>query len=464
VLFRRSKTTDPLAPFRPALGFSAFNALTWQVALGTPMVLFAERLGASAFEVGLAYSFVFLVTPIQVLATALLPRYGYRRVMLGGWFLRSLFLVPPLIIAAMAPSRGSGWMIALFIVSVFLFSFMRAIGGCAYLPWLYAILPANQRGKHFAGEQLYASVAGVLTLLSCAALFRWLPIYTALFWQYLIAVAGAALSYWTLSQLHDAERPAPVSLGSTLRDAPKYLLRPSRLRLFLGITVMFGVATAGIPPFAAYYLRAEAGLSPANILLFTTLQYIGVIGGATSLRNLIDRAGPKLFFRLALLLYALVASFWLLFLQGHPALAYGLPLVYLCMGLAASFWFSANLSYLPAITFERGRALAVSVHGAITALAAGLSPVVWGLFLKQPGEATAVNASAFQVFFAVALAVALLLLLPVARLRMPGAGLGAIQVGSMALRPFRALTYLTTFIEPRRNGSAEQDPEEPPAK
>ena len=88
-----------LRPFRPGLMFGFFNAMTWQVALGTPMVLFAERLGASAFAVGLAYSFVFVLTPVQVLATALLPKYGYKRMMLSGWGLRSLFLLPPVALA-----------------------------------------------------------------------------------------------------------------------------------------------------------------------------------------------------------------------------------------------------------------------------------------------------------------------------------------------------------------------------
>ena len=77
-IFPTQKSDPELYPVRSGLVFGFFNALTWQVGIGTPMVLFAERLGATTLQVGLAYSFVFTLTPIQVLSTALLPRYGGR--------------------------------------------------------------------------------------------------------------------------------------------------------------------------------------------------------------------------------------------------------------------------------------------------------------------------------------------------------------------------------------------------
>ena len=63
-----------LRPFRAGYWFGGFNGLTWMIGLGTPMVLLAERLGASAFQIGLASAFVFLLLPLQVLSTAALPR------------------------------------------------------------------------------------------------------------------------------------------------------------------------------------------------------------------------------------------------------------------------------------------------------------------------------------------------------------------------------------------------------
>jgi len=69
-VFPTEKTDPELAPFRPGLWFGCIYALTWQIGIGTPMVLFCEQLGATPLEVGLAYSFVFLFTPLQIFATA----------------------------------------------------------------------------------------------------------------------------------------------------------------------------------------------------------------------------------------------------------------------------------------------------------------------------------------------------------------------------------------------------------
>ena len=48
-LFPTAKSDPELLPFRPGLAFAFFNALAWQIGIGTPMVLFAEQLGATPF-------------------------------------------------------------------------------------------------------------------------------------------------------------------------------------------------------------------------------------------------------------------------------------------------------------------------------------------------------------------------------------------------------------------------------
>ena len=80
-----------LRRFRAGYWFGGFNGLTWMMGLGTPMVLLTEQLGGSAFQVGLASSFVLLLFPVQVLATAALPRFGYQRQMVLAWAARALF-------------------------------------------------------------------------------------------------------------------------------------------------------------------------------------------------------------------------------------------------------------------------------------------------------------------------------------------------------------------------------------
>ena len=45
-----------LRPYFAGFWFGGFNGLTWMIGLGTPLVLLAQQLGATTFQVGLASS------------------------------------------------------------------------------------------------------------------------------------------------------------------------------------------------------------------------------------------------------------------------------------------------------------------------------------------------------------------------------------------------------------------------
>jgi hypothetical protein len=436
-----------LTSVRAALSFSFFNAMGWQVALGTPMVLFAETLGASAAAVGLAYSFVFLLTPIQVLSTSLLPRYGYRRMMLSGWGTRSLFLLPPVALAWLQPASG-GWAVAVFIGSVFGFTFFRSIGACAWLPWMNSLLTASNRGRYFASEQVASGIAGVGTLLICWYSLRVMSPYAAFLLQYAFAFVGSWLAYFALSNLPDAPRPSALPLGAVLAETPRLVAHPGVFRDFLLVCVVTGLAVTGIQPFCAYYLKVGPELSASQILFYTVVQYTGVIAGAFFIRNHLDRFGARPFLQLALVAYGGIALYWIALLRGAAGTGWTLTAVYLLVGVAASCWASGVNKYLPHVVDPSRRALAYSVHGAVVSLLSGLSPAIWGVFIKGGAGGTTVDAVAFQAFFAVVFVLAGVVALLVWRLPAAAGVSGGAVFGSALLRPFRGLTYLASLVQP----------------
>jgi MFS family permease len=451
-LFPTAKSDPELAPYRAGLVFGFFNALTWQIGIGTPMVLFAERLGATSFQVGLAYSFVFLLTPVQIAATALLPRFGFKRVALGGWSARSLFLALPIWLAVLAPDVGRSWMVATLIWSVFFFCLFRSIGAAAMTTWFMGLLPPSVRGRYFANDQFFSGIGGVGTLVACAALFAWLPIYPALLTQYVIALIGSTLSYYSLKQLPDIPKPTAFSLRSVLRDTPRHLFAPSGFRHYLWLAVWYAVITTPIPPFAAYYLKVGPHLTAGQIMQFEVLRYCGVIFGAWLMRRRIDTTGARPFFLLSLGLTAFSAVFWWLFLRhildGRVAL-FG---IYFVVGLGAVCWNIANLNYLPKVAPDSERALFVSIHGATTACIGGCAPILWGLVLKSigPDGSPGIDAGLFQWFFASVFASACILSVLVARLHEDTkTPVEPIIIGNAILNPFRAASYLVNLIDAR---------------
>jgi MFS family permease len=449
-LFPTAKTDPELAPFRAGIVFAFFNALSWQIGIGTPMVLFAEQLGATPFQVGLAYAFVFILTPVQILSTALLPRYGFKAVMLGGWGTRSIFLGVPAVLAALALRGEQPWMVHALVWSVFLFCVCRSVGAASGISWFYAILPANLRGRYFASDQFAAALASVGTLLACAALFALLPTYWALLVQYLIALAGSTISYFSLKQMPDAERPVSISLRTVVRDTPRHLFTRSAFSRYVWLAVACAVLATPIPPFSAYFLKVGAKLSTAQIMVFEVARYAGVMVAAWAIRRRIDDTGARPFFLLALGLYSLVAIYWWFYLQNGFGGVAGVFLAYFLLGLGAATWAIANLNYLPKIISSAERTLAVSIHGAVTALVGGMSPILWGLLLRSDGGmGRSLDVGMFQWFFVSVGLGGIVLSTIVARLpEEKGQPVDPILIGNAILRPFRAMNYLVNLVEP----------------
>lgn len=450
-LFPTAKSDPELVPFRPGLVFAFFNALAWQIGIGTPMVLFAEQLGATPFQVGLAYSFVFVLTPLQIVSTALLPRYGFKALMLGGWRTRSFFLGVPAALAVFALRGEQPWMVQALVWSVFFFCVFRSIGAASGTSWFYAILPETVRGRYFATDQFVSAVAGVGMLLASAGLFALLPVYPALLAQYAIALGGSTVSYYALKKLPDAERPTAISLRTVLRDTPRHLFARSTFRSYVWLAVGYSVFSTPIPPFAAYFLKVGPGFSTGQIMMFEVLRYSGVMVAAWVIRRRIDVTGARPFFLLALGIYAVLGGFWWLYLETAFGGVVGLSMAYFFLGLGAATWAIANLNYLPKIVTGQERTLAVSVHGAVTACLGGISPVVWGIFLKSDdGVTRGIDAQVFQWFFMSVVVGALVLFSLLGRLpEEKGQTVDPILIGNAILRPFRAVTYLVNLVEPR---------------
>ena len=451
--FLPTEKTDPeLAPFRAGLVFGFFNAPAWQISIGTPMVLFCEQLGASPFQVGLAYSFVFLLTPIQILATALLPQFGYKRVMLGGWCIRAIFLLVPVWLAIMAPRWGvQPWMASALIGSVFCFCFFRTIGAAAIMPFLYSILPPRARGRYFGSDQFLSGLAGVGTLLACAGLFALLPIYTALLVQYGIALFSSYMSFMALRRLPDAPNPPAMKLMQLIKDTPRHMFAPTPFRRFLWLAVIYAVLSTPIPPFLAYYLKVGPQLGAGQIMGFEVLRFSGVIVAAAFIRRRIDHSGARPFFLLTMVLYVAVGVFWWSYLEG---LLSGLAVIYAAyfvLGLAAASWTIANLNYLAQVVEENNRALMITVMGAVTACSGGLSPILWGLVLKSESElGAAIDVNVFQIFFLFVIAAVVVLSSLLAKLSEDkDAPVESLVIGNAIFRPFRAATYLASLIDLR---------------
>jgi MFS family permease len=441
------KSDPELRPYRHGLYFAFFNALNWQVGAGTPTVLFMEHIGANSFEVGLVFAWTYLLTPVQVMSTALLPKLGFKRLTMAGWGARGWFLLVPLVLCFLVDEVRLPWAIGAMVVAMFFYSFSRAIGAAAITTWLYTLVPAEVRGRYWSTDQIMAGSAAVGSLAVCSALFAVLPGSGAFFIQYLIAITGAMVAWYCLNKLPDVARPKTLPLSHVLTESPKWVLRPGTFRAYLALTSLFYVLSSPLAPFFAYYLKTTAGVSAAQIMFYTMLHYVGVITANAFMRPRADRLGAKPFLRASFFIYAVLAAGWwgLLYLPAAQALA--LPALYFLMGAGAGFFVSGNMNYLAKIVPDQERALPVALHSAIIAFVGGFSPVLWGLVLRGDTATPSVDLGVFQVFFAVTLVGCGALMLWVNRLPEKAGAVEPLLEGGWLLLPFRAVTYLINLVE-----------------
>src|SRR2546422_5555063 len=75
-----------------AFWFSMFNALSYQIVLFSPMVLYARTLGASATILGVISGMMPLLVVFQIPAANYIPRLGFKRFVYAGWGTRVMFI------------------------------------------------------------------------------------------------------------------------------------------------------------------------------------------------------------------------------------------------------------------------------------------------------------------------------------------------------------------------------------
>lgn len=446
-------------PYADLLKFSFFNASTWLIGLGAPLVLLATELGANSFEVGLAYSFVFLLLPVQIIATAFLPRLGYKKQIILAWVARGSTLVIPLYLALLAPSQPDKWMVHALILAAFLFSLFRTFGSCALPPMMYAILPDSVRGKFFSTDQAIVGIAGIITLILFAGLFNYVATYKAFAAQYGYALFAVVMTIYYMGKVDDPPKPRETKVREIAIETPVICLKKSPFRQYLIFMLTSSLMGTAYVPLVTYFLKVELRLGMAQIMLFTAVQYCGAILGTVIMREKIDQYGAKPVFRLSLILSAIISTYWYFLVTGvYPRLSNGLIVVYFLFGISSSQWITSHLKYLPGVCDEDKRALHISVHAAAVGIIGGLAPIIWGFLVKVPGLRPGIQLDVFALFFMALLVSQLILFFYVPRLTAEHEDRPSLEATTMSIRPFRYVGQLINMIPEQNKKSAKSDP------
>src|SRR2546426_4302451 len=156
--------------------FSFFNALSYQIMLSSPMVLYAKALGASATVLGVIAGMMPLLVIFQIPAASYIPRLGFKRFVYAGWGTRVLFIFGMALVPLTGGFLDAKNRLALMLMLLFGFNLSRGISSCAWLPWITALVPPHFRGKYLSRDAAGQSAGSFVTFLIAAA---WLAGETA---------------------------------------------------------------------------------------------------------------------------------------------------------------------------------------------------------------------------------------------------------------------------------------------
>lgn len=366
--------------------FSAFNALSFQIVLASPMILYAKSLGASATILGVIAGMMPLLVIFQIPAASHINRIGYRRFVVGGWSIRVLFIF----LMALVPLTG-GFLdphnrLALLLALLFCFNLSRGISSCAWLPWITQLVPEDLRGKYLARDAAVQNLASFVTFLIAAATVsgETKP------WQFavlfLFSAAMGAVSLTFLKRIPDV--PVPSEPRQSTMSIPWLTMagHPPFKKLLIAV-LAWSVAYGGISTFTVAFLKVHTGMSEGKILLISSMAFLGGVSSLALMAHRFDRVGSKPVLGASCAGWLLVLTGWVLLAGGGiPAgLAVVLVLTFF-MGLMAALANMANNRLVMAIVPAMGRNHFFAIYSVVTNVTLGLAPIAWGVLIDAVGE------------------------------------------------------------------------------
>jgi len=389
--------------------FATFNALSFQIVLGSPMILYAKSLDASATVLGIIAGMMPLLVIFQIPAAAHIARVGYKRFVYAGWGTRVMFIFVMALVPFTGGFLGRATQLALILALLFGFNLSRGISSAAWLPWITTLVPLEIRGKYLAREAACVHLAGCTAMMLSALCLGRQPHP----WRFAIlfglsAVAGA-ISLSFLKRIPDAEPPErrmtsphPVPWLEIARYQP--------FRKLLRMNTAWSVAYGGLAAFTVAYLKSEAGMTDSGILFVTGMAFLGGLSGLFYFESRTDRLGSKPVLAFCLSIWILILLGWLLLASRVVKLQFGLVLfLQLLMGFAYALVNMNNTRLAMVLAPVMGRSHFFALYSVVANLALGLAPVLWGLVIDAFGPRLIrwqhVELNRFSLFFACVLVV-----------------------------------------------------------
>jgi len=386
--------------------FQAFNAVSWQICLGTPLILFARELGAPAVVLGVLAGLAPLTSVLQLLVAPHAERIGYRKLMVSGWSARVTMLIFLTLLPLTVAYWPSAVVIALMILIMFAFTSLRGIATCAWMPWITAIVPRALRGAYLSRDRTFIGIASV-GALAVAGIFLFdhdnMWAFSIVFG---LSFLGGATSLYFLNRIPEPALQQRVGASFT-RLRWRDLLRDGAFVRLLTFAAVVQLCVLSTGTFITVFVREEVNIQDGLILWITAGAALVGIFSLRLLRSRVDGLGSRPFLGVVFLWWTIYYFAWFL-LAAHLVTGAWLlaPLLLMAAGFFASIYeLSLTRLMMNTVGDRPGTTQFFALQSVIVSLLAGVSPILWGWMLDHVRDLQIVvgglTLNGYAIFFGV---------------------------------------------------------------
>jgi len=366
--------------------FAIFNALSFQIILSSPMVLYAKTLGASATVLGIIVGMWPLLVIFQIPAAQHISRIGYKRFVYAGWGTRVVFIFAMALVPLAGKFLGTTTQLALLLMLLFGFNLSRGISSAGWLPWISSLIPEPVRGRYLARDAACVNLASGAGFLVAALCLGREPSQLRFALLFAFSAVMGAISLTFLKRIPDVA-PPPEDVSKSQGRVPWLaMLRFPPFWKLLRTTIAWSTAYGGMTAFTVAFLKSDVSLSESTILLVNSVMFLGGLSSLWLLGSRLDFLGSKPVLIFAFGMWLCIALAWGAIagrlLSASIALVLALEIL---MGLCAALVSMSNVRLAMALVPVMGRNHFFALYSVISSLALGVAPVLWGLLIDVIG-------------------------------------------------------------------------------
>ncbi|HQH27043.1 MAG TPA: MFS transporter, partial [Oligoflexia bacterium] len=291
--------------------FALLNAFSFAALAESILMLFALKLGATAFEIGLLASYINLTMIFMFLGKFMVSRWGAAKTYGACWLSRNvaaaLMIFAPYFYYEYSPSAG----LTLLLASSFLFFVFRGMGVAAHNVLLNDITSEQSRGRFMGINSAGTNLVMLSTLIALSFYLKGEPSF--LRFQIVVAwgcVMGIASSFAAFA-VRESEGPRQSSREPLLWALSLVFQQKGIRRLVLAwIAATIGVQL--LIPFQVLAVKKGYLLADAMVVRFVAVQMLGSMAAAYLNSLLLDRAGPRPVLIINVLALAMCSAVWAL--------------------------------------------------------------------------------------------------------------------------------------------------------